>query len=180
MEIKSRIDLAKYFNKLGFKVGAEVGVADGRYSETLCKSIPDINLHCIDPYEPYNIRNKEKQEQAFAKAQKRLSNYIIDWVLEESLSASKLYADNYFDFVFIDGDHRFDVVMMDIIAWYPKVRKGGILAGHDYYHFTDSGVVEAVNIFTQVHRIELNVISRSGNVNLRKDDRMACWWIVKK
>lgn len=36
------------------------------------------------------------------------------------------------DFVFIDADHRYDSVRKDILSWFPKVRIGGIIAGHDY------------------------------------------------
>ena len=43
-----------------------------------------------------------------------------------------------FDFVFIDGDHRYESVRRDIQAWLPKVRPGGIMGGHDCeYHFLD-------------------------------------------
>lgn len=47
-----------------------------------------------------------------------------------SIAASKLIADRSLDLVFIDGDHS--AVDQDIIAWFPKVREGGILCGHDY------------------------------------------------
>jgi len=38
-----------------------------------------------------------------------------------------------FDFVFIDADHTYESVKKDILAWYPKVKKGGIIAGHNYF-----------------------------------------------
>ena len=37
MKIKDKLELARYFNMLGFKVGAEIGVLDGDYALTLCK-----------------------------------------------------------------------------------------------------------------------------------------------
>ena len=49
-----------------------------------------------------------------------------------SVEAAKQYQDRSLDFVFIDGDHAYASVMADILAWYPKVKRGGLLGGHDY------------------------------------------------
>ena len=51
----------------------------------------------------------------------------------DSVSASRIFWDGYFDFVYIDGDHRYKPVQDDIKAWLPKVRRGGIIGGHDYF-----------------------------------------------
>lgn len=58
-----------------------------------------------------------------------------------SIAASKLIADQSLDLVFIDANH--DNAREDIIAWFPKVRVGGILCGHDYGYW--AGLKEAVN-----------------------------------
>jgi hypothetical protein len=62
-----------------------------------------------------------------------------------SLEAVKLYDDRSLDFVFIDAAHDYDNVKKDIIAWKPKVKLGGILAGHDYNKDNSPGLVRAVN-----------------------------------
>jgi hypothetical protein len=49
-----------------------------------------------------------------------------------SLEASAKFAPGTLDAVFIDAAHTFDSVKEDIEAWLPKVKSGGILAGHDY------------------------------------------------
>lgn len=36
------------------------------------------------------------------------------------------------DMVFIDADHRYTGVRQDIIDWWPKVKEGGIVCGHDF------------------------------------------------
>jgi len=46
------------------------------------------------------------------------------------------------DFVYLDAAHDYDNVKLDIKCWYPKVREGGILGGHD---IIDEGVKKAVN-----------------------------------
>jgi hypothetical protein len=55
-------------------------------------------------------------------------------VVAESTAAANLYSDNSIDFVFIDAAHDYDSVVADIKAWYPKVKPGGMLSGHDYPH----------------------------------------------
>lgn len=51
----------------------------------------------------------------------------------ESIEAAQMYRDSSLDFVFLDADHSFEAVCRDIEEWAPKVKTGGILAGHDYY-----------------------------------------------
>jgi len=61
--------------------------------------------------------------------------------------------DKSLDFVYIDGDHTFDFVIMDIILWFKKVKVGGVVAGHDFYPFRRAGVIPAVTTFTHEHFI---------------------------
>ena len=49
----------------------------------------------------------------------------------ESSEAAEYFEDGYFDFVFLDGDHSYDGVTRDLIAWFPKVKSGGYIGGHD-------------------------------------------------
>lgn len=69
---------------------------------------------------------------------------MINPIRSDSISASKMYADESLDAVFIDADHRYESVKADILAWMPKVKNKGILAGHDYCS-THFGVMQAVN-----------------------------------
>lgn len=55
----------------------------------------------------------------------------VDIIVDTSINASKNFKDNYFDLVFLDGDHRYEAFKKDLDIWYPKVKKGGILCGHD-------------------------------------------------
>jgi hypothetical protein len=65
----------------------------------------------------------------------------------DSINASKIYKDKTIDFIFIDANHDYDNVKKDIEAWLPKVKIGGIIAGHDYIMCSWPGVVNAVNDF---------------------------------
>ena len=40
------------------------------------------------------------------------------------------------DFVYIDANHNYECVKEDIEHWYPKVKVGGIIAGHDFHYKT--------------------------------------------
>jgi cephalosporin hydroxylase len=70
-----------------------------------------------------------------------------------SWDAATQFEDESVDFVFIDAAHDFESVAKDIEAWYPKVRRGGTLAGHDYT-YSYPGVIAAVHQkFGPVRRI---------------------------
>lgn len=64
-----------------------------------------------------------------------------------SVSAASIFKPGYFDLVYIDADHRYEEVLKDIKAWLPLVKKGGIIAGHDYGSDRHTGVKKAVDEF---------------------------------
>lgn len=70
---------------------------------------------------------------------------IVRTVQKLSVEAAGDYGNQSLDFVFIDADHRYDAVKEDIAAWWPKIKPGGSLAGHDYTHTTLTGVRRAVD-----------------------------------
>lgn len=66
-----------------------------------------------------------------------------------SVDAARFIVDGSLDLVFIDADHSYESCKEDILVWLPKVRKGGVICGHDYGW--DPGVAQAVDeIFTDV------------------------------
>ena len=69
---------------------------------------------------------------------------IVKLIRGYSLDQVKKYENNSIDFCFIDASHEYEDVKLDIEAWLPKVKSGGILAGHDYDPAW-SGVVRAVD-----------------------------------
>jgi SAM-dependent methyltransferase len=70
----------------------------------------------------------------------------LDVVREASPAAARHVPDGALDLVYIDGDHNYEPVKADLLAWLPKVRPGGWVAGHDYTTALDQcGVVRAVN-----------------------------------
>lgn len=150
---RTRQDLHTVFAELGYTQGAEIGVASGRHAAQMLNAVPDLHLYLVDPWQGYFRYKQELCDKRYTAAQKRLGHRNVTFMKMTSLEAAQQIEDGSLDFVYIDGDHRFDAVMMDIILWAPKVRKGGIVSGHDYYHFYQAGVVDAVRAYVQAHNI---------------------------
>lgn len=149
----NRNHLCILFNNIGFKVGAEIGVRRGRFSESLCKHIDGLKLYCIDPWAVIGTKySEEKQEAFFQYTRNRLTPYNVTYIRKTSNAALADIDDNELNFVFIDGDHDFDFVMVDIINWSHKVKKGGIVAVHDFYT-GEVGIVQAVEAYIRSHDI---------------------------
>ena len=149
----TREDLAKLYNMLGFKVGAEIGVLGGRHSRLMLQNVKDLKLICIDPWVAFNRMPANKIEKLYQRCLKRLEGYDVEYMRMTSMEAVKKIPDRSLDFVYIDGLHEFDSIMMDLIHWADKVRPGGIIAGHDYFANYQMGVMEAVNAYTRSHNI---------------------------
>jgi predicted O-methyltransferase YrrM len=181
--MKDRIVLAEYFKDKGFTVGAEIGVASGYYSAILCQKNPKLKLYCIDPWLHYrdykDFANKKTFETMEMKAKELLSHYNTIIMKSFSVDAVKAFVDESLDFVFIDGNHTYDYVKEDIEVWTPKVRKGGIVSGHDYYKTKagNVGVIKAVDEYVKEHGYKLK-LTRWNQSNYR-DDRQPCWYFTK-
>lgn len=156
-----RKELASLFGKVGFNVGAEIGVRAARFSTVLLDKNPNLKLYCVDPWQEYRvwgetsrlIVSKAKQELFYERASKKLEKRNAHIIRKPSLEAVSNFADNMLDFVYIDAMHNFDAVMLDILNWVPKVKRGGIIACHDYLHGHLQGVVYAVDAYIRGHGI---------------------------
>lgn len=164
--VKSKYEFPEMFRKLGFTKGAEIGVAEGVFSEALCKGIPDLELYCIDYWTPYRGNrwggSRERNTHHLEAATERLAKYNTHIIRELSMDAVKRFKERELDFVYIDANHAFDYVMQDLIEWTKRVKIGGIVAGDDYYPFNCGkqnygGVIEAVNAYTKAHGIEFEL-----------------------
>ncbi len=181
-KIKTRNDLAKHFAKLGFNRGAEIGVLGGTYSITLCQANPGLKLYSVDLWGLDGGKYKDYHFRKYKEAKQRLATYNAKLVRKSSMEAVRDFKDNSLDFVYIDANHSFDNVMRDIIEWATKVKRGGIVSGHDYENGPRVGVKDAVDVYVKHHKRELNVTAESElKQNLKDDcpDNAISWWFVK-
>lgn len=127
--IAETIDVNKPF------MGAEIGVAKGGTSVNLLSHFPNLVLWLIDPWLPVYVKMRAKRILRWRwDTIKNIKPYIDRcFVLRmTSEKAADRIEDGCLDFVFIDGDHTAEGVRMDIAKWCPKVKKGGLVSGHDY------------------------------------------------
>ena len=148
-----RGNIVEIFKKCEFKLGAEIGVETGKFSRLMAKYIPDVKIICVDPWKAYNHNSQAKEDRIYEAAMNLLDGCNVEVMRMTSVEAAKIVPDNSLDFVYIDGLHFFDSVMVDIILWSQKVRQGGIVSGHDYVPYYQFGVIQAVNAYTQAHGI---------------------------
>lgn len=126
-----REDLPKFMYDYGCRVGVEVGVDRGQFTVSLCKA--GLKVFGIDAYTAYNeYKEAAHYENHYEIARKNLEGYDCTIIQKFSQDALKDFEDNSIDFVYIDGNHALPYVAMDIFGWERKVRKGGIISGHDY------------------------------------------------
>jgi predicted O-methyltransferase YrrM len=111
----------------------------------------EVNIHAVDLWgETYKYTDgplKQQKEHVLEIFRQNVKNANLKNKINEiqkiSWEASGDFDDESVDFVFIDADHTYESVVKDINSWLPKVRKGGMISGHDY--FNPCGVKQAVD-----------------------------------
>jgi ubiquinone/menaquinone biosynthesis C-methylase UbiE len=148
-------------------ISAEVGVWKGEFSKKILKIVQPKELHLIDPW-------KFESEQIYKNAwygrkigSQNAIDQIYDFVTKQfcqevennrvfihrnlSTNTGNSFSDNYFDWVYIDGNHLYEFVKKDLELFYRKVKKGGYICGDDYEEggWWKGGVKKAVDEFLQ-------------------------------
>ncbi len=153
----------------------EVGVERGDFSEKILKNIKPFQLFLVDPWA---VDDRYKDEFGLATAygtnddlkiiKEKFSNEIIknQVILKKGFSYDVVneFPDDFFDFIYIDACHLYECVRDDLKMFLPKLKKNGLMCGHDYMDFKEAeksghtggnltemgrefGVVEAVDEF---------------------------------
>lgn len=147
--------------KVDETTAVEVGVASGRTSEVLLREVSHLKLLMVDHWKaPENHPRRDqawynsametaRQRTEFAANRRRLLR--LNSVVAADLFWTPREWDRV-DLVFIDAHHVYESVLMDCVAWYPRVCKGGILCGHDIDSRKDKegiwGIRKAVELFS--------------------------------
>ena len=152
-------------------IGAEIGVQFGINAFDILMEMDIKKLYLIDPYLPFpNASNNmiptevegPNHKQMIDIVEKKLEkfNNKIVWIRKFSYDAYGDIPDGELDFVYIDGDHRTEILKKDIILYTPKVKIGGLIAGHDMdFDYVEKGVKEMYSDY------------KTGGSD---------WWVVKR
>jgi hypothetical protein len=140
-------------------IGAEIGVCQGTFAYYVLLKRQPAKLYLIDPWE-YGLQsdieinpNAEKQivrDNQYKTVCEYFSSYEnIEIIRMKSEDAVNMFENNYFDYVYIDGEHSYTAVTRDLTNYFPKVKIGGYLIGDDYGW---TGIKPAVQDFLKKHQ----------------------------
>lgn len=149
--------LADLINKNNYKTIVELGVSRGINAYNVLRLCPGIEeFYLVD------ITFEVFDEGLFAEFEnkifKRLANIDVYDIAEPV------------DLVFIDGEHSYEAAKKDIHAWIPKIRKGGVISGHDYMDkiTTDTEVKKAVDEIFPIVNLEDDIL---------ENGELKIWWV---
>jgi len=148
-------------------VGAEIGVSTGTNALSILKELSLQRLYLIDPYAPFlSFGELDSHATDRETARKNLSSCKqVTFIEKTSTEAAEELP--ILDFVYIDGNHDYEHVKEDAETYYPKVRAGGMIGGHDFMPLC-FGLVDAVIEFFSAHPLDDKRIV------------MPDWWLTKK
>jgi len=123
-------------------IGIEIGVAEGKFSEIILNTSPLRKLYLLDIWKEFSMDEytdgnnaaQAEQDRRYQLVLNKMQQYgeRVSVLREDSRKSFKQFHDGFFDFIYIDANHSYEGVKIDIENWYPKCKSGGIFAGHDY------------------------------------------------
>ena len=149
--------LMKEYNS---KTSVEIGCGYGQHSKQILQDTNVEKHYMVDQYKYYendgfsegiknisvNLSIQEKFDEFCKMVQKEVRPFgsRVEFIRNTSIEASKQFDDESIDAIFVDANHEFKYVLEDLYAWWPKVKKGGFMAGDDYWM---NDVKRAVHFF---------------------------------
>jgi len=171
--LRSRWELTRIVKPRG--VGVELGVANGAFSELILRTSTLDYLYSIDMYGDRKHPVAQYKSALVRLAPYRARNSILRMRFDEALS---LFPDRYFDFVYIDGfaanGEEGGATFYD---WWPKLKTGGVFAGHDYSPDWPL-VVKAVDRFIADTGVRLFTVGGEADPD-DAQNRYASWFTVR-
>ena len=144
-------------------IGVEIGTYKGKNAKIILDNINIKRLYCVDPW--IDNEFKPNGEKIYQEAKARLESYKNVTLIRKTSDDAIKDIPNNLDFGYFDGNHTYKQVKKNLINYYPKIKKGGIIGGHDFYA-SEMGVVQAVIEFALEHNLTLY-----GDI--------FDWWFVK-
>ena len=183
IEGANRGELPEFFKEMGYTIGAEIGVYKGEFTEKFCQV--GLKMYAIDPWHSYEAAGRAskyqtRQEFLYGHAQRVLVPYVDCTIIRKaSMDAVCHFKDESLDFVYIDGDHSFKHVAQDIYEWTWKVRKGGIVSGHDY-KANRGGIFQNINQVGPVVDAYIKAFDIKNWYLLGDGDHASSWFWIRE
>ena len=170
--LRSRTILPFYLNHHGLiGTGVEIGVQRGFFSQHILRYWRGERLNCVDPWrefpqeeydEPKDNVPQIQHDAFYRETLTRLKPFGNRARVHRTTSekAASLIDANSLDFVFIDAQHHYEAVLADMNTWFPKLRPGGLMAGHDWgvdYGPPRFGVKKAVIEFSRHNHLDVHL-----------------------
>ena len=202
-----RHNIGEYLTSLGLiNKGVEVGVFKGDFSRQILSKWPGT-LYMVDPWRPLgdeyiDSSNHKNHSTAYSETMGSIGGFEDRAIMVRALSeqAVDLFEDDSLDFVYLDGNHAYDFIKQDIELWYPKVKKGGLVAGHDYlgmdwygdsnflpngkdkhiHSNNGSGPMKYAGIFGVNPAVDEFCKDNNYEVNLNNESWFDTWWFIKQ
>lgn len=185
-----RLDLIRWLREMDFTTFVEVGVESGNYAELICQINSQMKLYGVDPYlkydeyrEPYTQKGLEEIRELM---ENRMTSYIqhgrFELIRKKSMDALINFEDESLDGVYIDANHEGDYPYQDIKEWAKKVKKGGIVSGHDFVRVKSLNftIKDALKKYTIENNINpWFVLGRYQKTRREVRDNTRSWMFIK-
>ena len=137
--MKHRLELGARLEAEGHKIGAELGVKEGYFARDTLRNWPTATEYVLvdlwDNMPNYaDSANEGEREVHYQSALRETAPWKdkVTVCRNFTTSCAQNFPDGYFDYIYVDARHDRKGAYLDLETWWPKLKVGGILAGHDY------------------------------------------------
>lgn len=166
--ITNRVEMLNLIPKNG--VVCEIGVFKGEFSEKIIQVLNPSKIYLVDIFEGImcsgdkdglNIVHTDLSLEYTSLVYKYSNDQRVKLIKSRSDEFMESMPNDYFDYIYIDGDHSYEGVSSDLNLSIKKVKSGGFISGHDYTSMFP-GVVMAVDEFCFKNNLEIKYITGDG------------------
>ena len=185
-KISSRDQLPALLKVFGLNGAAvEVGVETGEYSKIILAGSNLAKLYSVDSWKEYppteyrdiNNLSQGKHDRNWRLTRETLASFGTrsEILRLSSAEAALHFPDVSLDFIYIDANHGYRECAADLASWWPKLRIGGVFAGHDFVPY---GIYEQGEFGVQ--RAVIEFVNKYGLEFFLTQDSWPTWWLRKK